>query len=226
MTPRERFLIGGVGGLAPLLMLLATADFGRTFSNITVIVITGYLVRAIVLFFVGGFIVSLYGDEQQRMKIFQLGLGAPAMIAGFLASSGPPNAPPVQHAALITIVHAQTAANTDELKRFTLPAPTALDQFLQGLVGAAPKNVWFVIAGSFMSPDNAKAYAKKINDSFPGYHAEVYAPYLDNPNYAVVIGANLTQADAKALRDKAVVSGLSRQTYYKTFPSLPPAEGK
>jgi len=225
MLPRERFLIGGVGGLAPLLMLLATADFNHTFSNVTLIVVLGYLVRATVLFFVGGFIVSLYQEEKHRMKIFQLGLGAPAMLAGFLASSNsPPVSPP--SAAFITVVHAQTTATADELNRFTLPEPTALDQFLQGLIGASPKNVWFVIAGSFTSLDNAKSYAKKINDAFPGYHAQVYAPYLDNPNYAVVIGANLTQTDAKALRDKAVAAGINKQTYYKTFPNLPPAEAK
>jgi hypothetical protein len=228
MTNRERFLIGGVGGLAPVLMFLATGDFVRYFSNIAVIVILGYVVRTIILFFIGGFTVSLYREEQQRMKIFQLGLGAPAMLAGFLASSTSlvPNTHPNSSTAFITVVHAQTTSNSDGLKRFTLPNPSPLDQFLEGLTGASPRKVWFVIAGSFMSLDNAKAYAKRINAGASGYHAEVYAPYLDNPNYAVVIGANLTQADAKALRDKAVGAGLTDQTYYKSFPDLPLPEAK
>jgi hypothetical protein len=230
MTNRERFLIGGVGGLAPVLMFLVTGDFERFFSHINVIMLFGYCVRTAVLFFVGGFVVSLYRDEEQRMKIFQLGLGAPAMIAGFLAvssNSGTPRvASLVSDAAFVTVVHAQTALNEDNLKRFTLPAPSAFDQFLEGLTGYQPKNVWFVIAGSFGSLDRAKAYAGKINDSFPGYHAEVYAPYLDNPNYTVVIGAHLTQSEAKKLREKAVTSGLTKHTYYKTFPNLPLPEGK
>jgi hypothetical protein len=80
-----------------------------------------------------------------------------------------------------------------------------------------------VIAGSFLSKDSAAAYAKTINERYPAFHAEVYAPYLDNPSYPVVIGAHLTQADAKNLRDRAVNAGLSKQTYYKTFPNLPPS---
>jgi hypothetical protein len=83
-----------------------------------------------------------------------------------------------------------------------------------------------VIVGSFTSPDNANKYANSINERFPGYHANVYAPYGDAPYYSVVIGANLTLQEAKVLRDKAVASGLARQTYYKTFPNLPPAKAQ
>jgi hypothetical protein len=58
---------------------------------------------------------------------------------------------------------------------------------------------------------------------YPAFQAEVYAPYLDNPGYPVVIGSHLTQADAKMLRDRAVNAGLTKQTYYKTFPSFSPS---
>ena len=48
---------------------------------------------------------------------------------------------------------------------------------------------------------------QETTKSFPGFPADVYATYLDNPNYAVVIGSQMTQADAKALRDRAVKAG-------------------
>jgi hypothetical protein len=160
------------------------------------------------------------------MKLFQLGLGAPAMIAGFLSSSAV--SLPFSSASVITVVHAQTSAASIaiEPKRFTAPPPGPFDQFIEGLTGARPDKYWFVIAGSFVSLDRAKAYAQKINSSHPTFHADVYAPYNDNPNYPVVIGANLTQAQAKVLRDKAVNAGLSKQTYYKLFPELPQSEKK
>jgi hypothetical protein len=224
MTKRERFLIGGVGGLAPVLMFLITGDFARFFSHIAALTLFGYFVRAGLLFFIGGFVANLYRDETQPMKIFQLGLGGPAMIAGFLAAqASPANMPAASSSsgAIVAVVHAQTAANEDNIKRFTLPDSSPVSQFFEGLTGAQPKNVWFVIAGSFTSLDRAKAYAGKINKGFADFHADVYAPYLDNPNYTVVIGAHLTQADAKALRDKAISAGLNKQTYYKTFPNLP-----
>jgi hypothetical protein len=206
-------------------MFLATGDFQRFFSNAFGIMGVGYCVRAIILFFIGGFIAWLYPDETARIKVFLLGLGAPALIGGFLSTASNPTTAPVARAVssagFVTAVYAQTTMSADELKRFTMPAPSPVAQFVEGLTGYQPKNVWFVIAGSFLSLDNAKAYAGKINSSFPGFHADVYAPYLDDPSYAVVIGAQLTLGDAKALRDRAVSAGLDKQTYYKTFPNLP-----
>jgi hypothetical protein len=220
MTNRERFLIGGVGGLAPVLMFLVTADFERFSSDFHLFTAIGYCVRTLILFFIGGFVVCLYRDEEQRMKLFQLGLGAPAMIAGFLVSNSSAISAP--HS-LIAVVHAQSHETAEDIKQFTAPAPSGFEQFVEGLTGARRKNVWFVIAGSFSSADRAKAYAREINRKFGGFHADTYAPYMDNPNYAVVIGANLTQPEAKALRNKAVGAGMP-QTYYKTFPNLPVAK--
>jgi hypothetical protein len=227
MTDRERFIIGGVGGLAPVLMFLATGDFHRYFGNEFVGFAVGYCARALILFFIGGFVVCLYREETLRIKAFQLGLGAPAMIAGFLAATSNPPVPfslkpnNSTGTVLVAVLAAQEGSNDSDVKRFTLPEPTAWDQFFGGLTGYRPKNVWFVIAGSFLSVDNAKVCARKINDTFPGFHADAYAPYGDNPYYACVIGAHLTQNEAKILRDKAVNAGLDRQTYYKTFPNLP-----
>jgi hypothetical protein len=225
MTGRERFLIGGVGGLAPVLMFLATGDFQRFFAPGLAAMAVGYLVRAVILFFVGGFVVWLYRDESQRIKAFQLGVGAPAMIAGLLATTGGPAAPPPSRAtlglSLIPVVYAQTTRGQESLKHFTLPVQSPTGQFIQGLTGAQPKNVWFVIAGSYLNLDSAKAEVERINRSFSSFHADAYAPYGDSPYYAVVIGANLTQEEARALTERAINSGLPKDTYYKTFPNLP-----
>jgi sporulation related protein len=223
MSNRERFLTGGVGGLAPVLMFLVTRDFERFFSNIAVAMILGYLIRASIVFFIGGFVASLYRDETQRLKVFQLGLAGPAMIAGFLSAS--PTAPAASVssvAGFLVAVHAQAAANGDNIKQFTLPDLGPVDQFFEGLTGAQPKNVWFVIAAAFSSVDKAKAYAASVNKGFPGFHADVYGPY-HTPYYSVVIGAHLTQAEAKALRDKAVSAGLPKETYFDIPRDLPPA---
>jgi hypothetical protein len=226
MSNRGRFLIGGVGGFAPVLMFLVTGD-ASLHSFVGSFTIAGLLLRAAVLFFIGGFVASLYPQESERMKVFQLGLGAPALLAGFLAQSPATPARPAP-ASFFAVVHAQTTANANEVKRFTLPAPTASQQFLQGFAGVRPqpKNVWFVIATSNPSLAAAQAAAKAINSGFRGFHAEVYAPYLDNPNYAVVIGAQLSESDASALAAKAASAGMGHgvkqyQPYYKTFPYLP-----
>ena len=130
MTKRERILIGGVGGLVPVLMFLITGDFDRFFSHFALGVLCGYLVRATVLFFIGGFVANLYQEETQRIKVFQLGLGAPAMIAGFLAVS-PAKAPAF---VIMPIAHAQAAVTgSGDLKQFTLPETSGIEEFFEGL---------------------------------------------------------------------------------------------
>lgn len=49
-TSRERFYIGGVGGLMPVLVFLATGDFTRIVTHGYAATIVGYCVRAIILF--------------------------------------------------------------------------------------------------------------------------------------------------------------------------------
>jgi len=82
------------------------------------------------------------------------------------------------------------------------------------------------VESSLPSLAEARAEAARVNKSFPGFHADVYAPFSDTPNYSVVIGAHLTEADATALKEKAVKAGLNRMTVSKTFPNLPPAGTK
>jgi len=218
MTNKQRFLIGGAGGLAPIIMFLVTVDVNRIFSQPTFALALGYAVRAVLLFCIGGFVAYLQSDETQPFRIFQLGLGAPAMIAGFIATGSTlPSTPQ-----LITAVYAATSTQTgDGVKTFTLPPTGAVGQFVEGLTGARSPNVWFVIVSSSPNVNEAKAAAAKINSSFPGFHADVYAPLQDSTGYSVVIGANLTEDQAKSLQQKAIGAGVGAQTIYKTFSSLP-----
>lgn len=227
LKDRARFIIGGFGGLAPIVIFVVNGKFPSYFNGSFALVTLGFLVRAVGMFLIGGFVVTLYPEVKQRIKIFQLGLSAPAMLAGIMAaSSNSSTLVPTQDVpglALIPVVYAQANSLPADVKQFTLPPPSALGQFVRGLIDyqAKPSNVWFVIAGSFSTVDNARADAKQLNDKFRGFHADVYAPFSGNPNYDVVIGAQLTQQDAKALRDKAVAAGFNSQTYYRTFPNLP-----
>jgi SPOR domain len=231
MSNYERFLIGGIGALAPVLMFLVSVDWERYIVNATTLTVVGYSVRVLILFFIGGFVAYLHNDERQPVKLFELGLGAPALIAGAITSSLVPT-PAGQISSgtrlgaafsIVDAAFAQPEPIPQSLKRFSLPAQSPTDQFFQGLVGGTPKNVWFVIVGSYQQVENAQKQADQINQQHPEFKAEVYEPYGDNPNYAVVIGANLTQSEAKALRDRAVKAGLPTDSYYKTFPNLPPA---
>ena len=231
----KRFLIGGIGGLTPVFALLIAVDFAKNIvdTNTTAQAI-GYLVRAAALFAMGGFVAWLHETEDKPFKLFEIGLGAPALIAGLittnsLASGSRQQASilePVQIIAyrLVPSAYAQPASEPvpapPPIKNFA-PAPQTTTQgFLEGLLGVRPNNVYYVIAGSHKALDDAKRQAERINAKYRGeFSAEVYAPYAENPYYAVVIGANMTKSEAKSLQARAVKGGLPGDTYLWTFPT-------
>jgi hypothetical protein len=227
MSWKERFIIGGVGGLAPVLVFAVDGSLQKSLDGSYSLIAIGFLARVVIMFLIGGFVVFLYPEVKLRYKVFQLGLSAPAMIAGLMSAStssaGPALTQNVSRVEFTTVVYAQAlASNTTDLKHFTLPAPGALSQFIRGLTSyqAQPANVWFVIAGAYTSPDEARAYASQINSTNPGFHADVYAPYPNYLYYSVVIGAQQTQAEATSLAAKAVAAGMTKAAP-KTFPNLP-----
>jgi hypothetical protein len=235
MDTRTRFMLGGIGGLAPIILFLINLDFERYVANATPWTTVGYVLRAILLFLLGGFVAYLHETEEKRITLFLVGVSAPSLIAGYLSTANP-SFPQVKSTdsttgkrALLFLAPSAFAVSpppplADGVKRFTLPSRSAASQFAEGLLGIPPKNVWFVIVGSHLDLSDAKRQAANFNERFKGYKAEVYAPYADSPYYAVVIGAHLTQSEAKAIRDEAVRDGFPRDSYYKTFPGLPPAD--
>jgi hypothetical protein len=229
----RRFLIGGVGGLAPVFAFLLVADLEKNLSGTNTLQAAGYLVRVLALFAIGGFITWLHETEDKAFKLFEIGLGAPALLAGLITTksiipeqqSKPGSTPPPIAAVLpLPSAHAQDLRSpgegTNELKTFRIPKAEGANAFWRGLYGAAPKNTYYVIAGSHRRYEDAARQKEEINAGLPQFKAEVYAPYGDNPYYGVVIGAELTKEQATALRSKAVQSGLSRDTYVWTFPSF------
>jgi hypothetical protein len=218
----RRFIIAGLGGITPVLLSLIVIDLETLLINVTVIAIVSYLVRVIALFAIGGIVGWLHKKEVDLVKLFQLGIAAPALISAAM-NGGRITLPkaPTDHAALSSwsIVSEAIAQPTPVggLKRFTMPQETPTQQIRRGLFGAVQKNVWFVIAGTQPTREAAENQAADMRRR--GFPADVYAPYdSSNPCYSVVIGAQLTQADAQQLQARAVASGLPKDTFLWTFP--------
>jgi len=218
--------VGGVGGIAPVLINLFVIDLAAILIKVTFLVVISYLIRVIALFVVGGFVAYL-NKERDLYKVFQLGIAAPALITAIIngnnVTAPKPNVTVPRAASTYYITFFPTPAyaqapNRDDIKQYTLPKETALQQFNRGLFGTTSKNIWFVIAGSHLTKEDAEQATQQIRQR--GFSADVYAPYGDNPYYAVVIGANLTLPEAQKLRVKAIEEGLRRDTYLWTFPEL------
>lgn len=221
LTPREKLLIGGLGALTPLAANLLVVDFASLqTAAFAPQALVGYFVKASLLFSLGGFIAYLHDDERKRFKLFQLGLGVPALVVAFLNGS---NVKIPQTASVEGIgtffahtAYAQEVTNEKSYKKFALQAPTGAKAFWQGVTGRPTETIWFVVAGSYSKPENAKAQAAQLEGK--GLAADVYLPYAENKYYAIVVGANLTREDADTLRRKVIGLGAPKDTYLWTFP--------
>jgi hypothetical protein len=73
-----------------------------------------------------------------------------------------------------------------------------------------------VIAGSYVSPRDAKRRVGIIRERWPDFEPETYRPPGSGPHY-VVLGQRLSHEEAQALQNKARSAGIGRSTYVRQF---------
>ncbi len=224
MSSRQKILIGGLGALTPIILNLLIIDFSTTLENLKLAVLISYFIRVVVLFYLGGIVAFLHKEESNAIKLFELGIAAPALITAIINAHNIDTAK-INNAAgkkeissitFVTRAYAQTGDK--QLKSFSLPEETTIEQIKRGLLGSRTNRIWFVIVGSHLNLEDAKKQAAGINNKQNNFHAQVYDKYADSQFYAVVIGANLTYEEAQLCRKKAIDSGLPKDTYLWTFP--------
>lgn len=231
MSTSKKIFIGGLGALTPIILNLLVIELDVLLLKLTLFSVIGYLIRVIVLFYLGGIMAFLHKDENNPIKIFELGIVAPALITAML-NAGQIDVPrmksqsgtsPISFNLLVSAAQAQTNTAGDStrvaIKTFAMPEETPIQQLWRGLTGFRPRRVWFVIAGSHPKVEEAQKQAEQIRSVTRDFTPEVYAPYLDSKYYAVVIGANLTLIEARQLQKKAIEKGLPADTYLWTFPN-------
>lgn len=235
VKPSMRFLIGGSGAIAPFVIGAITVDLAVVLSDLTLLAFLGWAVRLVIYFLIGGGYVLIFNKTvEDQAQIFQLGIIAPALLAGFInASESTPEVPTagaptgIRHGSfsLVPSAHAQAqprlpiARTTPvKLRKFTPPPESNAQQFLRGLFGSRSNRRYYVIVGSHRNIRKAQEQANRINTTQTKFRAYVYDRFGGNPYYAVVIGAHLTLSKAKKLRSKAVRAGFPKDTYYWAYP--------
>lgn len=216
MRTRNKILIGGLGALTPILMNLLVVDLNVLLLNATGLAVAGYVLRVVILFYLGGLIAYFHKQETSPVKLFELGIAAPALVTALLNANhveipklqAHVDGIPAFSEMITSSAYAQPAPPTG-VSTFSITPESSIQQVLRGLTGARPRNVWFVIAGSYPTLDEAKAQADRMMQSRRGFQADVYAPTEENPSYSVVIGANLTREQAEQLRREAVGAALA-----------------
>lgn len=213
--------------MAPVLVNLITVDLSNALAQLTLLAFAGYLIRAAILFAIGCLWALFYKNEESLLKIFQLGIVAPAMITA-LMNGNQIKAPkaegqitgnnrPVTWLSLASAAYA--ASPQEDVKKFSLLKETSLQEFLRGLTGSRTNRIYFVIVGQHQTKEEAKSQAKTISDKNLGFKADVYAPYGDIMYFSVVIGANLTFNEAAKLQKRAIESKLAENVSIWTFPN-------
>jgi hypothetical protein len=221
MKTSHKIFIGGLGALTPIIMNLLVVDF-HLLKDLTLFTVLGYLVRVIVLFYLGGLVAYLHKSEESPVKLFELGIVAPALITALLNGGNVDvlktavTADRTASVAWVAEAMAQPSRG-GEVKTYQGSSPSAVQQFFRGLTGSVPKEVWFVVTGSYTTLEEARREAQKINEAARGFNAEIYARPGNQSGYDVVIGANLTYEEAQKVRQKAVSAGLPRETTVRTF---------
>jgi hypothetical protein len=92
MTLLERLLLGGLGGATPIVVQAVFTAEGEQIVRWLMTLdahwleLLGFLIKAVFLFLLGALWAYLHKSERDRLKVFQLGIVAPAVLAGMISA--------------------------------------------------------------------------------------------------------------------------------------------
>lgn len=137
LTIHNKVLIGGLGALTPIIMNLLVVDLENLLLGITALAVIAYVIKVAILFYIGGLVAYLNKDENKPVKLFQLGIYAPAMILAFM-NTNPFNANPPVPAEVNPTPPTEKEDKKDEDKNasiFALPSTIDFSAASASLVG-------------------------------------------------------------------------------------------
>jgi hypothetical protein len=246
MGATQRFSFACLGALTPIITNLLVVDLHTTLNDLSVIEGMNYAIRLVALCASACVVVFLNSDEVRPVKLFQLGIMAPALLTSLIngatisikANTPAPQVPGIQtplpqkseFPSLIGSAFAQPgpAPSPQAATDCLLPGQLSTSQqILKGLIGLIPDNKWYVVTGSYGALPGAIQDAADIRARFNAKYSVSICKPLGGPDaqYRVVIGENLTYADATRLKVDAIAAGFSNNTWvwnpvdmYKAIP--------
>lgn len=148
MSAKKRFYLGGLGALMPVLVSLLAVDIGAMLDqggDLTTGNIVGFIVRYLVLFSIGGFVAYLHSDENKPIKLFELGIAAPALLTSLITAQGlsahePATEPSVSwNFSIIRSAHA--AEDQEKMAQPVMLASSFLDDVFKGASGMVYRKI-------------------------------------------------------------------------------------
>jgi hypothetical protein len=224
---KELLLIGGVGGLAPIIVVLLGINASEYFSDFEWSVFVGWMVRAALLFVLGALFVYL-NDESDKKKAFQLGVVAPALIQGYLTAADLRDVRDAGRADGATTSE-QAEGTPNGATEFFIGSAYASDPnrkdgtgsqffpgFWRGLTGSSTYS--FAIVATLPTRESALDEARRYQKFEAPCTPRVY--HLGDNQYVVQLGGNLLTTQAQQCVNAARISNLSPDAF--VFNSLSP----
>lgn len=221
MNTRQRILMGALGGITPYLVTLLSIDFKTTVAGYEALDWIGLCLRCVILIFLGALVAYLHKTESEPFKLFQLGLAAPALLATFInGNAGTSQTLPTQVSAgieSISVVSPAYASDTPFLNSPYLREPQVnnLSRFLRGVLGTkletSTDNAYFVVVGSYPSKEIAEKQIAHL--ATKAYKGVLYNLNNSETCFSVVIASNVSNEEARRVRDMAIKDGLPADTH-------------
>ena len=97
------------------------------------------------------------------------------------------------------------------------PAPVSAPRPEGAPAAGSAAPAWRVIAYTYNGMRAAEKKAGSINQKWPQFRAEVFAPDRDRGPYLVALGGRMTREEAVRLQREALAKGLPRDTYAQNY---------
>ena len=201
--PRDRLLIGAVGGLVPVLLTLLAAEGGTLFSAVTIPALAGYTLQAVILAGLGAFVAWMHDDVKDKVVLAQLGLAAPMFLRGLISAGGAFAVGTQLWVATPLLAAGQTA-------QLAVPQETATQQFFRGLLGVKPQlREYLVEVYDAENSEDAVETMRGLQQRFPELDFQLFAPsegVVDE--WVVAIDGQVTRKEADRVLAEAQSRGV------------------
>jgi hypothetical protein len=209
-TSTHKLLFGGAGALTPILLNLLVVDAATVFRNVTLVVVAGYCLKVLILIYLGGIVAWLHQKETDPLRLFELGIVAPALLTALVngtrsAPAGVPDAAAAAVSKVAWILPHELFAQVPGLEVPTYsfnaaPPETVKEQFVRGFIGSTTRGQWFVcVRRDFSSLADAVVEMRRLRMQ-RGIPARIYRPGGGpSPRFTIVVADWVSEESAERL---------------------------
>ena len=227
LSNSKRWIYGGLGALAPIFVAGMNIDASGVQNLLAADsnTIVGFCIRTVFLLGVGGFVSYLHDKNSDPWAAVVIGIGAPALIAGFLANAGQhKNFSSAETKPTVTIgeitgfvssalaserLSAASSSTAPQIFPMCMPRGSAYARFLSGVYGdfKQPKDLWWVTSNPIDRQTAVVAYQRYLQRYRAFSVSNNITPRIFSvrDRFIVAIAANLTPQQATQLVPRAPI---------------------